>query len=68
MGNIDDGVGKANGGARTIKGWTNKTIILNSLMAYMSKLKKQSKQPGSNFFPSCSTNVIWNVTFASRCL
>lgn len=62
--------GGATGGAifgAASRVWTNVTIILINLSAYMSKLEKQSRQPGSSSFYNCSTNVIWNATFASRC-
>ena len=48
--------------------WTNITIILTNLLAYMLKLEKQSRQPKSSFFYSCSTDVILKTTYTSRCL
>lgn len=44
------------------------TIILTNLLAYMLKLEKQSRQAGNSSFYNFPTNVIWNTTFASRCL
>ncbi len=63
-----ESAGGAAGGAKTIRVWTEITIILTNSLAYVPKLEKQNKQPGKSFFHSCSTNVIRNATFARRCL
>lgn len=48
--------------------WTDKSIILTIVLAYASRLEKESMQPGSSSFHICSTAVIQMATFASRCL
>lgn len=65
LSNINDRVGKANSRARTIGSWADKTIILSSLLAYIPKLKKYSRQSGNSFFSSCLIDIIWNITFAN---
>lgn len=48
--------------------WTNKIMILSSLLVCMLKLEKQIRQLGNSSFLNCSTNIIWNANFTSRYL
>ena len=58
MSNTSDEVSRADNRAKIIGSWTNKTIILSSLIIYIPKLKKQSRQSRNNFFSSCLIDVI----------
>lgn len=48
--------------------WTDKPIILTIILAYVSRLEKQSMQSGSSSFCISSTDIIQMATFASCCL
>lgn len=64
---VSEAAGRATGGGSILSTWTDKTIISTIVLAYVSRLEKQSIQPGSSSFCSSSTDVIRIATFASRC-